>query len=86
MQNERGTLRGIWTNSAKLSKFDNLSWQASLFLKMSDEEKAKTAEKELPPKQYTEEEAEELRKQLIMKINGIGERMRYDFIAIEARH
>jgi len=60
------------------SNFDSLSWQALEFLKMSDEEKAAAVEKEFPPKPYTEEEAEELRRQLITKINGIGGRLRHD--------
>lgn len=60
------------------SNYESLSWQASEFLKMSDEEKAAAVEKEFPPKQYTEQEAEEIRRQFIAKINGIGERMRHN--------
>lgn len=57
------------------SNFDNMSWQALEFLKMSDVEKAAAIEKEFPPKQYTEEESEELRRQFMVKINGMRERM-----------
>lgn len=60
------------------SNFDGLSWQALEFINMSDEEKAAAVEREFPPKQYTEQEAEEMRRQLIAKINGISERMRHD--------
>lgn len=59
--------------------FGNLSWQAREFLKMSDIEKVAAIEKEFPPKQYTEEEAEETSRKIMSKINGMRERMRNDY-------
>jgi hypothetical protein len=57
------------------SNFDGLSWQALEFINMSDEEKAAAVEKEFPPKPISEEEAEETRRRIMTKINGMRERM-----------
>jgi hypothetical protein len=56
------------------SNFDGLSWQALEFINMSDEKRAAAVEKEFPPEHITEEEAEETRRRLMSKINGIRER------------
>lgn len=60
------------------ANFCNLSREAREFLALSDGEKAEAVENEFPPEQYTDEEAEELRRQLIAKINGVGSRLRHD--------
>jgi hypothetical protein len=56
----------------------SLSREAREFLVLSNEQKAATVEKEFPYKHITEEEAEDLRIQLKERINGMGERLRYD--------
>jgi hypothetical protein len=58
---------------------DGMSWQARRFLKLSDEEKAEAVDRDLPKVQISEEEAEECKQQLMAKINGIRERMRYNY-------
>ena len=66
------------------ANMDGISWQARRFLALSDEDKAAAVDRDLPEMHISKEEADELRRQLIANINGIGERMRYNPATIEA--
>jgi hypothetical protein len=58
--------------------FGNLSPRAQEFLALSDEEKKAVILKELPPKHISKEEAEERKRQLMAKLNLMGDRLRHD--------
>jgi hypothetical protein len=48
----------------------DLSWQALEFLALSDEDKIKAVKRQFPPKQVSDEKAEECKRQLLMKLWG----------------
>ena len=50
------------------SNFDSLSQEAREFLALSDEDKIKAVKRQFPPKQVSDEEAEECRNKLMAKL------------------
>jgi hypothetical protein len=52
------------------SNFESLSREAREFLSLSDEEKMKAVKQQFPPKQVSDEEAEECKRQLLTKLWG----------------